>query len=246
MTRPELSCLEDHRPNEGRHTVSDPQPTSAIEAVIFDLDGVLIDSEEWWDQIRHGLATENDLEWPSDATRLMQGMSTQEWSAYLAETVGIPGSASEVAGTVISRMAQRYAAQLPLIPGAVEAVKKISAHWPVAVASSSPRQLIDVVLAKSGLSGVVRTSMSTEECAAGKPSPIVYESVVERLGSTPARTVGVEDSSNGLRSASAAGLIVVAVPNPTYPPASDALALADAVVENLAELTPELVANLAR
>ena len=122
--------------------------------------------------------------------------------------------------SVISKMAQRYAAELPLIPGAVDAVKNIAAHWPVAIASSSPRQLIDVVLAESGLSDVVRTSMSTEECAAGKPSPIVYQSVVQRLGSTPARTVGVEDSSNGLRSASAAGLIVVAVPNPTYPPAS--------------------------
>ena len=115
----------------------------------------------------------------------------------------------------------------------------------MAIASSSPRQLIDVVLAESGLSDVVRTSMSTEECAAGKPSPIVYQSVVQRLGSTPARTVGVEDSSNGLRSASAAGLIVVAVPNPTYPPASDAQALPDAVVNNLTELTPEFVANLA-
>jgi len=225
--------------------VSDSPLRSSIEAVIFDLDGVLIDSEEWWDQIRHGLAIENDIEWPVDATRLMQGMSTQEWSAYLADTVGIPGNAADVASTVISKMAQRYAAELPLIPGAVEAVKNIAAHWPVAIASSSPRQLIDVVLAESGLSDVVRTSMSTEECAAGKPSPIVYESVVQRLGSTPARTVGVEDSSNGLRSASAARLIVVAVPNPTYPPASDALALADAVVNNLTELTPEFVANLA-
>lgn len=225
--------------------MSDSPLRSSIEAVIFDLDGVLIDSEEWWDQIRHGLAIENDIEWPSDATRLMQGMSTQEWSAYLADTVGIPGNAAAVASTVISKMAQRYAAELPLIPGAVDAVKNIAAHWPVAIASSSPRQLIDVVLAESGLSDVVRTSMSTEECAAGKPSPIVYQSVVQRLGSTPARTVGVEDSSNGLRSASAARLIVVAVPNPTYPPASDAQALPDAVVNNLTELTPEFVANLA-
>lgn len=217
---------------------------SIIEAVVFDLDGVLIDSEEWWDQVRSGLATENGLAWPEDATRRMQGMSTPEWATYLSDTVGIPGGVDVVASAVVDRMAKRYAEHLPLIPGAIETVKSISRVWPVAIASSSPRQLIDVVLEETGLRQDVRASFSTEEVTAGKPSPVVYETAVRELGTNNACTVGVEDSSNGLRSAHAAGLIVVAIPNPMYPPAPDALALATASVPSIAELTVDLVAGL--
>lgn len=219
--------------------------TATIQAVIFDLDGVLINSEEWWDEIRSGLAAEHGLPWPADATRRMQGMSTPEWATYLSETVGIPGTADEVADVVISRMAARYEAEVPLIPGAVEAVNAIADNWPIAIASSSPTRLINVVLEASGLADRVRVAMSTEDVEAGKPSPAVYLAVAGQLGCDPAHTVGVEDSSNGLRSASAADLIVVAVPNESYPPAPNALALADIVVTRLSELTPAVVRSLA-
>lgn len=220
--------------------------TNDINAVIFDLDGVLVDSEQWWDEIRCGLASEHNLPWPEDATRLMQGMSTAEWSAYLSNSVGIPGDANEIARTVIDRMEARYAQRLPVIDGAIEAVSEIAARWPVGIASSSPRVLIDTVLEVAQLDDVVTASLSTEQVRAGKPSPEVYTRVAELLGVDPVRTVGIEDSSNGLRSAHAAGLIVVAIPNPTYPPAPDAIELADAILADISLLTPAMVDGLAR
>ncbi len=221
-------------------------PTREVQAVIFDLDGVLIESEEWWDEVRSGMAADHDLPWPTDATRAMQGMSTVEWSKYLANTVGIPGDPAEVAQAVIDRMAARYAAELPLIAGAVDAVKAIAVTWPVGIASSSPKMLIDTILKETGLDHVVAYSLSTEQVHAGKPSPAVYQTVAAHLGCEPSRTVGVEDSSNGLRSASAAGLIVVAIPNPGYPPASDALDLADVIIADISLLTPEVIRDLAK
>jgi len=220
--------------------------TIEVEAVIFDLDGVLIESEEWWDEVRSGMAADHDRAWPADATRAMQGMSTPEWSAYMANTVGIPGTPAEVAQAVIGRMAARYAADLPLIAGAIDAVKAIAADWPVGIASSSPRVLIDTVLKETNLDQVVAYSLSTEQVAAGKPSPAVYQAVAAKLGSEPARTVGVEDSSNGLRSASAAGLLIVAIPNPAYPPAPDALDLADVIIADISLLTPAVIGALAK
>lgn len=220
--------------------------TNEIQAVIFDLDGVIVDSEQWWDEVRHGLAIEQGLQWPDDATRRMQGMSTEEWSTYLNETVGIAGRPHEIAQLVIEAMAARYASSLPLIKGATEAVTEIASRWPVGIASSSPRVLIDTVLRSSGLGEVVSASLSTEQVSAGKPSPAVYLAVADLLGVEPSHTVGVEDSSNGLRSASAAGLIVVAVPNPAYPPAADAIELADAILADICLLTPSVVLGLSQ
>ena len=215
-----------------------------MQAVIFDLDGVLIDSEGRWDEIRRRLAQEAGRPWPAEATRAMQGMSTSEWSGYLVSTVGLPGTAERVAEQVIAAMAELYARDVPLIPGAVEAVQRLAARWPLGLASSSPRTLIDAVLAASGLDGQFQVTVSTEEVAAGKPSPVVYARVIDLLGVDPARTVAVEDSSNGLRSASAAGLIVLAVPHDAFPPADDALALAAVTLGSLDDLTPELVDSL--
>jgi len=215
-----------------------------MQAVIFDLDGVLIDSEGRWDEIRRRLAQEAGRPWPAEATRAMQGMSTSEWSGYLVSTVGLPGTAERVAEQVIAAMAELYAREVPLISGAVEAVQRLAARWPLGLASSSPRTLIDAVLAASGLDGQFQVTVSTEEVAAGKPSPVVYSRVVGLLGVDPAQTVAVEDSSNGLRSASGAGLVVVAVPHDAFPPADDALALAAVTLGSLDDLTSELVDSL--
>jgi len=215
-----------------------------MQAVIFDLDGVLIDSEGRWDEIRRRLAQQAGRPWPAEATRAMQGMSTSEWSGYLVSRVGLPGTAERVAEQVIAAMAELYARDVPLIPGAVEAVQRLAARWPLGLASSSPRTLIDAVLAASGLDGQFQVTVSTEEVAAGKPSPVVYSRVVGLLGVDPAQTVAVEDSSNGLRSASGAGLVVVAVPHDAFPPADDALALAAVTLGSLDDLTSELVDSL--
>ncbi|NHC15537.1 HAD family hydrolase [Motilibacter deserti] len=208
------------------------------------MDGVLIESEELWDEIRRGLAADAGRPWPADATRAQQGMSTPEWARYLAGTVGIAGTPEQIARTVIDRLAAAYERELPLIPGAVEVVARLAERWPLGLASSSPRRLIDSVLHAAGLTGSFRVTLSTEEVAAGKPDPVVYRTVAQRLGLDPSRMVAVEDSSNGLRSASAAGMKVLAVPHSAFPPAADALALADVVAERLTDVTPELVARM--
>jgi HAD superfamily hydrolase (TIGR01509 family) len=216
-----------------------------VAAVVFDLDGVLLDSEPVWDEVRRAVAADAGRPWPVEATGAMQGMSTAEWSAYLTGVVGVPGSPERVAGAVIDRVAERYRRDLPVLPGGVEAVGRLAAVWPLGLASSSPRRLIDAVLAAAGLADAFRVTVSTEEVAAGKPSPAVYEEAVRRLGVAVGHAVAVEDSGNGLRSAAAAGLAVVAVPNPHYPPPADALALAAATVTSLDQLTADLVASVA-
>ena len=215
-----------------------------VHAVVFDLDGVLVDSEELWDAVRRAVAAEAGKPWPVEATRAMQGMSTAEWSAYLTDVVGIPAEPNEVAATVLDRMAARYDARLPLVPGAVEVVERLGRRWPLGLASSSPRRLIDTVLESAGIAQRFQVSVSTEEVAAGKPSPAVYQTVTQRLCVDPVQAIAIEDSSNGLRSAAAAGLGVLAVPNAAFPPSEDALALADVIVNSLDEITPELVASM--
>jgi HAD superfamily hydrolase (TIGR01509 family) len=215
-----------------------------VQAVIFDLDGVLVDSEELWDEVRRGLVAQAGRPWPAQATRAMLGMSTAEWSTYLTDELRVPGRPQEVAAAVIERMAAHYRSQLPLLPGAVEVVQRLGRRWPLGLASSSPRRLIDAVLESAGLTSWFRVSVSTEEVAAGKPSPAVYLEAVQQLGIVPTRGVAIEDSSNGLRSAAGAGLRVVALPNVAFPPAEDALALAAAVVRSLDDVTEQLVAAL--
>jgi HAD superfamily hydrolase (TIGR01509 family) len=212
-----------------------------VRAVVFDLDGVLIDSESLWDDVRRGLAADAGRPWPGEATRAMQGMSTPEWSAYLTAVVGVPGTAKAAAVTVIDQVAAAYRTQLPLLPGAVEVVERLGELFVLGLASSSPRRLIDAVLQAAGLTDRFRATVSTEEVTAGKPSPEVYLEVTRRLGVPPEASAAIEDSSNGLRAAARAGLAVIALPNPTFPPADDALALAAVAVGSLDEITPDLV-----
>jgi HAD superfamily hydrolase (TIGR01509 family) len=215
-----------------------------IEAVVFDLDGVLIDSEPVWEHVRRGLVAGYGGHWADDAQQRLMGMSTQEWARYLSEDLGIGLPPSQVARLVIRRMAAQYQRDLPLLPGAVDAVQRMAERWPLGLASSSPPALIHTVLTTAGIAPLFKATVSTEEVAQGKPAPDVYLTVVSRLGVDPDRAAAVEDSSNGLRSAAAAGTHVIAVPRPEYPPAADALARAQATLHDLDELTVELVAAL--
>ena len=212
-----------------------------VQAVVFDLDGVIIDTEEVWEEVRRGYVAEHGREFLPDTQSRMMGMSTGEWSTHLSADVGVPRTPEQVAADVLARMAERYRAALPLIPGSVDAVRRLAERFPVALASSSARILIDQVLETAGLTGTFRVTLSTEEVPRGKPAPDVYLAAVERLGLTPEVCAAVEDSSNGLRSAAAAGLLVVALPRPAFPPAEDALAQAVVRLDGLDELTVELV-----
>ncbi len=215
-----------------------------IEAVVLDVDGVLIDSEPVWERVRRKFVAERGGRWPDDAQDRMMGMSTAEWSAYLSGDFGLRLPPQEVAGQVIAAMAAEYQTHLPLLPGAVGAVRELSARWPLAVASSAPKSLIGTVLDAADLRLVFRAAVSSEEVDRGKPAPDVYLEAAKRLGVPPARCAAIEDSSNGLRSAAAAGMTVIAVPRPEYPPAEDALAASRVVLSSLTDLTPEVIASL--
>jgi HAD superfamily hydrolase (TIGR01509 family) len=215
-----------------------------IEAVVFDMDGVLIDSEPVWERVRRTFVAEHGGRWPDDAQDRLMGMSTAEWSAYLSEDFGLRLSPSRVAEGVVAAMAAEYQAHLPLLPGAVDVVRALSARWPLAVASSAPKSLIEAVLDASGLRQAFTAAVSSEEVPRGKPAPDVYLEAAKRLGIPPASCAAIEDSSNGLRSAAAAGLTVIAVPRPEYPPAEDAIKQARVVLNSLTELTPGTIAAL--
>ncbi|MFL6052982.1 MAG: HAD family hydrolase [Actinoallomurus sp.] len=217
-----------------------------MSAVVFDLDGVLVDSEPVWEQVRRAFVADHGGEWQPDTQQRLMGMSTAEWAAYLSGELGVRLSPADVARGVVEQMARRYEDGVPLMPGAVDTVRRLASRWPLGLASSSPRVLIDVVLDRTGLAPLFQATVSTEEVARGKPAPDGYLLAAERLGVDPAGCAAVEDSSNGLRSAHAAGMRVIAVPHPRYPPAPDALALAAYVAEDLGEITPERVAAAMR
>ena len=215
-----------------------------IDAVVFDLDGVIVDSEQVWDAVREQYTRESGGTYSESATRDMMGMSSLEWSRYMHEVLGVPGTPEEINAAVVARMLQRYGEELPLIPGAVEAVRRCAERWPLAIASSSNPELIDVVLDEAGLRDVISVAVSSQEVARGKPAPDVYLEAARRLGVDPRRCAAVEDSHNGILSAKAAGMRVIAIPNPHFPPAADALADADVVLRSIEELTPDVIDGL--
>jgi HAD superfamily hydrolase (TIGR01509 family) len=212
-----------------------------IAAVVFDLDGVLVDTETVWDDVREALVRERGGRWHERAQADMMGMSSLEWSRYMHEELGLSESPQAINDDVVGRMLVRYRADLPLIDGAVPAVARLADAFPLALASSSNRPLIDAVLQTSGLERHFAATVSSEEVARGKPAPDVFLEAARRLGVEPRLCAAIEDSSNGLRAAHAAGMRVIALPNAHYPPGRDALALADVVVGALDELTADVV-----
>jgi HAD superfamily hydrolase (TIGR01509 family) len=212
-----------------------------IEAVVFDLDGVLLDTEQLWDEARRQVAEEKGLPWPEDAQRAMMGMSSREWSRYMHDVIGVSEPPEEISTEVVRRLEALYRERLPLVPGAIEAVQRMAARWPLGIASSSNRPLIDLFLELTGTRNLFRATVSSEEVARGKPAPDVYLEVARRLGVQASSCAAIEDSENGIRSAVAAGMRVVAIPNRAFPPSQEALALASMVLESLDELEPAVV-----
>jgi HAD superfamily hydrolase (TIGR01509 family) len=212
-----------------------------IEAVVFDLDGVLLDSEQVWDEAREQLAKERGGRWHDQAQKDMMGMSSTEWSRYMHERIGLPEPPEEINREVVERLAATYREHLPALPGAKEAVERLAARWPLGLASSSNRELIDLALELLGVKQLFAATVSSEEVARGKPAPDVYLEAARRLGVAAARAAAVEDSHNGILAAKAAGMRVLAIPNRHFPPGQDALEQADVVLDSLDELTAEAV-----
>jgi HAD superfamily hydrolase (TIGR01509 family) len=212
-----------------------------IEAVVFDLDGVLLDTEELWDEARRQIAAERGGRWPDDAQRAMMGMSSPEWSRYMHDVIGVPDPPERISEEVVERLAELYQRQLPLVDGAIEAVRRIGARWPLGIASSSNRPLIDLFLDLTGTRDLFQATVSSEEVAHGKPAPDVYLEAAARLGGAADRCAAIEDSENGIRSAATAEMSVIAIPNRVFTPRAEALALADLVLASLDELTPDAI-----
>jgi HAD superfamily hydrolase (TIGR01509 family) len=211
------------------------------DAVVFDLDGLLLDTEQVWDEVREGLVRERGGRWHDRAQADMMGMSSTEWSRYLHEELGLAEPPGELNRIVVERMEDRYRQQLPLVDGAAEAVRRLAGRWPLGLASSSNRPLIDLALDLMGVAELFRATVSSEEVDRGKPAPDVYLEAARRLGVKPENVVAVEDSASGIRSAKGAGIGVVAIPNAHFPPPEEVLELADVRLDSLAELTPDAV-----
>jgi HAD superfamily hydrolase (TIGR01509 family) len=213
----------------------------SITAVIFDLDGVLLDSESRWDAARRGVVAATGGRWRASASTDMIGMSAPEWSRYLHDKLGVPVAPGDIDDRVVADLLAGYRRDLPLLPGAVDAVHRLAERWPLGLASSANRTVIDAVLELTALAPSFAVTVSSEEVTHGKPSPDVYLAAAQALGVEPVHAAAIEDSANGLRSAAGAGMTVVAIPNREFPPEADALALADATLAGLDELTPAVV-----
>jgi HAD superfamily hydrolase (TIGR01509 family) len=211
------------------------------EAVVFDLDGLLLDTEQVWDEVREALTRERGGRWHDRAQADMMGMSSTEWSRYMHDELGLAEPPEELNRLVVERMQERYADRLPLIDGAVDAVRRIAERWPLGLASSSNRPLIDLALREMGVADLFSATVSSEEVERGKPAPDVYLEAARRLGVRPENAIAIEDSANGIRAARAAGMGVIAIPNAHFPPPAEALAGADVVLDSLAELSPDAV-----
>ena len=214
--------------------------------MIFDLDGVIVDSEIWWDEVRHAFAAAHGRSWTTDDRAAVMGANSAAWSRTMRERLGLDMPAADIERAIVDGVVERFGRDgAPDIPGAVEAVRRIAADRPVAIASSAHRSVIDAALAATGLGTTFPVIVSSDEVEHGKPAPDVYLAAAHRLDVDPASCLVVEDSFNGVRAAKAAGMTVVLVPNHSIPPAPGTAELADRVLDRLADLDPDAVAPAA-
>ena len=218
-----------------------------VAAVIFDLDGVLLDSEVWWDEARRDLVAAHGRTWTAADQRAVMGANSAAWARTMVARHGLGGDVEHVLREVVTRVVARYRREgPPLIPGVAEAVSRLAARYPLAIASSSHQEVIGAALDTSDLGRFFSVVASSDEVARGKPAPDVFLLAADRLGAPPGRTVVVEDSLNGVVAAKAAGMAVVLVPNASVPPQPEATDEADVVLSTVAAIDPEVVLAAAR
>jgi HAD superfamily hydrolase (TIGR01509 family) len=212
-----------------------------FDAILFDLDGVLVDTEPWWDEVRVEFARRHDRPWGPDDQHAVMGGNSREWAAVMRERLDLGHLEQDaIQDAIVAGVVAKYraAAVLPLIPGAIETVRRVAATHPVAIASSAHRAVIQAAVDALGLGAILDEIVSSDDVAAGKPDPAVYLLAAARLGVDPGRCLVVEDSVNGVRAGKAAGMTVALVPNASVPPAHGAVELADLVLAGITDLDP--------
>ena len=215
-----------------------------IEAIIFDMDGVLVDSEVYWDKSRVEFAKDRGKTWTDEFQRLAMGRSTVGWAQVMQEKLKLDESIDEIIAEMKARVIAHYEKRMPTRPGAIESVHHMKQHYRVGLASGSPTEIIKAVMRITGLDQVFEVMVYGDGIARGKPAPDIYLEAMAQLGVTAPVTVGIEDSANGLRSLKAAGMLAVAAPSPDYPLPADILALADAHISRLADFNIDLIRQI--
>lgn len=215
-----------------------------IEAIIFDMDGLLVDSEPTWDEARIAMANRVGKEWNRQDKINVTGVSTDEWGQYLIDRLELTATLEEVQTEILDQMVSMYEQKIPFMPGAVEAVHRAAAKCPTALASGSPPRLIDIVTQSPELRGYFEVILSADEVGVGKPDPTVYLETAKRLGVAPEKCLCIEDSPMGVLSGSRANMLVVNIPDPYLPLTSEQAKHADLVLESLDDLTDEVITQL--
>ncbi len=217
-----------------------------IEAIIFDMDGVLVDSEVYWDKSRVDFARDRGKTWTDEFQRLAMGRSTVGWAGVMQEKLALDETIAEIIAEMKARVIAHYEERMPTRPGALESVSHMQQHFRVGLASGSPTEIIKAVLSITGLDQIFEVMIYGDEVERGKPAPDIYLEALKALGVPPAASLGIEDSANGLRSLKAAGMFAVAAPSPGFPLPDDVLALADAHITTLEDFTIDLVRDIER
>ncbi len=216
-----------------------------IRAVIFDLDGVLVDSEPWWDAARVDFTARRGLRWGPDDQHAVMGPNSLGWARIMADRLALDEPLEAIVDEVIAGVVGRYRSlPAPAILPAIRAVRRLESDRPLAVASSSHRAVIEAALEAIGLGSAFAAVVSSDEVAHGKPAPDVYLEAARRLGEDPAACLVIEDSVNGVRAGRAAGMRVVLVPSVLVPPAAGAREAASLVLESLDLLDAPAIAGL--
>lgn len=222
------------------------RPVALVEAVVFDMDGILFDTEHLWHEIRHNVAHENGGHWDEDDQRAVMGMNSLQWAAYMHDRCEVRLEPEAIFAEVVGRLRVHYRDDPPEYPGAREAVRALADRFKLGVASSSPLELIETAVQAVGLTPFFATLISSDLVARGKPEPDVYLAACAGLDVAPSSAAAVEDSTNGIRAAVAAGLTVIAIPNAAFPPAREAVGLARRTLASISELTVEVVETLGK